>query len=425
MPEFIPFLPGSPAVTTTALTAIPPTHASWSLEHLRGVDPVLGLALLMALAVVVAEGLNRRLRLPRMCGLMLVGALAGPLLLRLIERTELDPWKPLLDLAIAMLVFELGSRIRLRWLFDNPMMTLSCLLEGMLAGLAVTFSLMWLGVSALSAAAVGAVAMSTSPVIIMGVMHESKPRGQVSERLLMMTAINSVMSILALKAWRVIAATPGHDLSEAALGALWVVAGSIVLGALCAVILEKLSPLVRDTPTMPVLQIALVVSASLLAAHWTLSPLLSLLVASVVARNRMMHGLAVEAQFGSAGAALCALLFICLGMLLTLNDLSTLWPWVLVIIGARLLGKAAALIALARPSGLSLRQSLALTLALQPMSSLAVLLAADTFAWSSHLPGVDTEIISALLIATTLMQLTGPLWTTLSLRKLALEGHSP
>jgi Kef-type K+ transport system membrane component KefB len=304
-------------------------------------------------------------------------------------------------------------------------MALSCLLEGLLAGLAVIFSLMWFGVSALSAAAVGAVAMSTSPVIIMGVMHESKPRGQVSERLLMMTAINSVMSILALKAWRVIAATPGHDLSEAALGALWVVAGSIALGALCAVILEKLSPLVRDTPTMPVLQIALVVSASLLAAHWTLSPLLSLLVASVVARNRMMHGLAVEAQFGSAGTALCALLFICLGMLLTLNDLSTLWPWVLVIIGARLLGKAVALIALARPSGLSLRQSVALTLALQPMSSLAVLLAADTFAWSSHLPGVDTDIISALLIATTLMQLTGPLWTTWSLRKLALEGHTP
>lgn len=418
-------LPLTSAAQTTASSPLPSPTGMGSLEPLRSVDPILGLALLLALAVVAAEVLYRRVRVPRLCGLMLVGALAGPSWLRLIERTELDPWKPLLDLAIAMLVFELGSRIRLRWLFDNPMMALSCLLESVLAGLAVMLSLMWLGVSALSAAAVGAVAMSTSPVIIMGVMHESKPRGQVSERLLVMTAINSVMSILALKVWRVIAATPGHDLTEVALGALWVVLGSVVLGALCALILEKLSPLVRDTPSMPVLQIALVVSASLLAMHWTLSPLLSLLVASVVARNRMRHGLAVEAQFGSAGTALCTLLFICLGMLLTLNDLSTLWPWVLVIIGARLLGKAVALIALARPSGLSLRQALALTLALQPMSSLAVLLAADTFAWAGHLPGVDTDIINALLIATTLMQLTGPLWTTGSLRKLALEGRTP
>ncbi len=418
----LPVTAAPASVASQTVTGVPQLPSGWSLDPLRGADPVLGLALLMALAVVLAEELHKRLRLPRVCGFMLVGALAGPLLLRLIERTELDPWKPLLDLAIAVLVFELGSRIRLRWLFDNPLLALSCLLEGLVAGLAVMFSLMAMGVSALSAAAVGAVAMSTSPVIIMGVMHESRPRGQVSERLLVMTAINSVLAILALKVWRVIAATSGHDLSQAAIGALWVVAGSVVLGIVCALILEKLSPLVRDTPTMPVLQIALVVIASLLAAQWTLSPLLALLVASVVARNRMRHGLAVEAQFGSAGSALSALLFICLGMLLTLDGLGTVWPWVLAIIVARLLGKGLALVVLARPSGLSLRQSVALTLALQPMSSLAVLLAADTFAWSSHLPGVDADVIRALLVATTLMQVTGPLWTTLSLRYLASEG---
>jgi Kef-type K+ transport system membrane component KefB len=415
--------PAAASDATATVTGVPHLPSSWSLEPLRGADPVLGLALLMALAVVLAEELHKRLRLPRICGHMLVGVLASPVLLRLLERTELDPWKPLLDLAIAVLVFELGSRIRLRWLFDNPGLALSCLLEGLLAGLAVMFTLMWMGASALSAAAVGAVAMSTSPVIIMAVMHESQPRGQVTERLLIMTALNSVMAMLALKIWRVIAATPGHDLANAATGALVVVLGSVLLGIACALLLEKLSPLVRDTPAMPVLQIALVVSASLLAAHWTLSPLLSLLVASVVARNRMRHGLKVEAQFGSAGAALSALLFICLGVLLTLDGMATVWPWVLAIILARLVGKGVAIAALAKPSGLGWNQALALTLALQPMSSLAVLLAADTFAWSSQLPGVEADVIRALLVATTLMQLTGPLWTTLSLHHLAKEGH--
>ena len=82
----------------------------WTLEGLRGADPVLGLALLLVLAVVLADWLHRHARLPRPCGYMLVGALASPLLLSLLDRQELDAWKPLIDLAIGVLVFELGAR---------------------------------------------------------------------------------------------------------------------------------------------------------------------------------------------------------------------------------------------------------------------------------------------------------------------------
>ena len=41
-----------------------------------------------------------------------------------------------------------------------------------------------------------------------------------------------------------------------------------------------------------------------------------------------------------------------------------------------------------------------------------MLLAADTFGWSSQLPGAHTHTIQALLLATTLMQVTGPIWTS-------------
>ena len=72
-------------------------------------------------------------------------------------------------------------------------------------------------------------------------------------------------------------------------------------------------------------------------------------------------------------------------------------------------------------SGLGWRQALALTLALQPMSSLAVLLAADTFGWPSQLPGIDRSVLQALLLATTVMQLSGPLWVQWGLRQVARE----
>lgn len=399
----------------------------WTLEGLRAADPVLGLAVLMLAAVLLAEALHRTWRLPRSCGHMLMGAIASPLLLRLLDRADLDVWKPLIDLAIGALLFELGTRIRPRWLVDNPWFALSSVMQAALCGGMVAAVLVALGAPLLSAAFVGTVALSTSSVIVLTAAHESQSRGQVTERLLMMTAINSVIAVLGLKVLGVALAsestTPLDEGLAALASAMLVIGGSFLLGLAMGFALDRLSPLVRGTPAMPVLQIALVITASMLAAQWKLSPLLTLLVAGMTARARMAHGLTVEPHLGSAGAILNVLLFICLGLLFTVDGLWQLWPWALAIIAARLAGTGLAVAALARVSGLGWRQAAALTLALQPMSSLAVLLAADTFVLPSQLPGIDGQALQALLLATTLMQLTGPVWTQLSLRRIARECH--
>ena len=415
-----------PSTIASAVTAASAASAPlWSLDGLRAADPVLGLALLMLLAILLAETLHRTWRLPRICGHMLTGAIASPLLLRLLDRSELDPWKPLIDLAIGAMLFELGTRIRPRWLLDNPWLALTCALQAALCGAGVAAALVWLGAPALTAAVAGMVALSTSPVIVLAVSHEERSRGQVTERLLLMAALNAVVAVVGLKVLRVVLASdvtaPGDELLLALTSALRVLGGSFLLGVAAGFALDRLSPLVRGTPAMPVLQIALVITASMLAAQLTLSPLLALLVAGMTARSRMAHGLTVEPHLGSAGAVLNVLLFICLGLLFTLDDFWLLWPWVAVIIGVRLLGTALAVVALARPSGLGWRQAAALTLALQPMSSLTVLLAADTFGWATQLPGVHGPTLQALLLAVTLMQFSGPVWTQLSLRHIARE----
>src|SRR5204862_2613543 len=122
--------------------------------------------------------------------------------------------------------FELGTRLRPRWLLHNPSLALTCLLEAALAGAAVTAALVFLGVPMLSAAVAGIVAMSTSPVITLAVLHDIRPRGQVTERLLMMTAVNSVLAMILLKVWHVVATSSEHDVLTAITGALYVVAGS-------------------------------------------------------------------------------------------------------------------------------------------------------------------------------------------------------
>lgn len=406
------------SASSPALAASAPL---WSLDALRGAEPALGLAIIMLIAVVAADALNRFLRVPRPCGWMLVGALASPMALRLLERADLDPWKPMIDLAVGVLVFELGSRLRPRWLLDNPGLFVACILEGLFAGVGVALALSALGAGVSGAMVAGAVAMSTSPLITLAVVHEARPRGQVTERLLMMSAINSVLAMLAIKFLRVFV-TPGADaeLASLAVGAVYVVVGSLLLGGLCALGLERLSR-IGASYSMDVLQIALVVLATLLAARWTLSPLLTLLVAGMVARTRMGHRLTVEPHLGSAGAVLTVLLFVCLGLLFTMEGLTSVWLWALAIVAARAAGKALAVVATARLSALSWRQALSLTLALQPMTGLAVLVAADTFGLDAALGGADTGVIQALLVATTLMQFTGPLWTQGALQFVARE----
>ena len=192
-------------MTTTGTTAILPQAPALNWPDLHQLDPVLGLAAVMLIAVVAASILHRLLKLPRLAGYMLVGALASPLILGLLRPDDLDTWKPMIDLAIAALVFELGSRLRPRWLIDNPWLAASCVLEGLCAALAVGVVLVWLGAPLLSAVLAATVAASTSPIIVMAAVHEMRPRGQVGERLLMMCAINSVLAMLVLKVWPLLA----------------------------------------------------------------------------------------------------------------------------------------------------------------------------------------------------------------------------
>jgi Kef-type K+ transport system membrane component KefB len=239
-----------------------------------------------------------------------------------------------------------------------------------------------------------------------------------------MSALNSVLALLAIRLWPVwghLGDSPGSDALSLLANAAVVLLGSLLLGLAGGWLLDRIGRLDGQAATMPVLQIAIVILIALLSVALGLSPLMTLLVAGVTARARMGHRLTVEPHLGSAGAALTVLLFVSFGVLSTLRELVQLWPWVVAIIGARLLGKGVAIAATARPSGLGNRQALALTLTLQPMSSLAVLLVADSFSWRGQLAGADPQVMQALLIATTLMQLSGPLWALWPLQHLARE----
>ena len=97
----------------------------WPFE----VGPALWLALTLVVAVLVGEALVRYLRLPRIVGYIGIGVLLGPGGLGLIPQLPAAEWRLVVDLALGILLFELGSKVNLRWLQANPWLAGTSLLE--------------------------------------------------------------------------------------------------------------------------------------------------------------------------------------------------------------------------------------------------------------------------------------------------------
>lgn len=113
----------------------------WALQP----DTLLGAALLALLAALLGEAVWRVLRWPRVLGYTLVGtalALAG----RSVGGDE-PALRLAVDGALALLLFEAGARLDLRWLTRNPWLLASSVAEAALAGIAVWLVLRSLAVT--------------------------------------------------------------------------------------------------------------------------------------------------------------------------------------------------------------------------------------------------------------------------------------
>jgi len=127
------------------------------------VDPLAMGALALVLAAVCGELVFRFLRLPRITGYSLAGLVAGPSLLGWIGAdVGVGGMRLLIDLSLALLLFELGVRVNLRWFRHNPMILASSVAEAALAFVAVFLVVTLLGYQLEIALVVATVSMTTS-----------------------------------------------------------------------------------------------------------------------------------------------------------------------------------------------------------------------------------------------------------------------
>lgn len=377
-------------------------------------------ALLIA-GLLGGEIAQRLAGLPRITGYVLVGIAAGPEALGVLATPLSGQARALIDLALGLVVFELGHRLDVDWLRKNFWLALAALGESAGAFFAIYAAMLYFGYSPLLASSAAAVGTATSPAVVMLVAHELRASGQITERAILFTAVNCAFAFMALTLLLPFLHLENErDMRTALLHPIYLLGGALLLGFLaCQLMLVLAGWLGKREDRQFILLIALVVLVVGLARAAGLTVVIALLAFGVLARNLDYDHVLLPLRLGYAGQLLFVLLFVLTGASLVFYGLETAWFVVAIFVAVRFLGKALAILMLGRLSGLRAGGAGLLAVALLPMSGVAVIMVHDT---EALFPGFGAELASVVLSAVALLELIGPIATQFALRQ-AGEAH--
>ncbi len=153
---------------------------------------------LLVLGLVAGEAVRRYASLPRITGYVLVGVALGPQGSNLISGETLAASSLLVDLSIGLIVFELGFRLDFDWLQRNRWLFVTAIAESVFCFWAIYAALIYFDFRPLLAATAAAIGTATSPAVVMLVTHDLRAEGQLTERMLLLTAVNSVFAYVSM-----------------------------------------------------------------------------------------------------------------------------------------------------------------------------------------------------------------------------------
>ncbi|MGH8676037.1 MAG: cation:proton antiporter [Burkholderiales bacterium] len=375
---------------------------SWS----QAADALPWYALLLLAAAIAGELMHRWLHLPRLFGWIAAGVLLGPHVSGVLDEYTLDAMRGVLDVAIGVVLFQLGQRVDLGWLRRNPWLLATSLLESALAFAAMFAVLLLIEVRPLLAALAAAIGIATGPAVVLSLTRELRAQGQVTERMLLLTSLNCVYAFVVVS---ILLAWLHREYSNEWLSIfghpLYLIFGSLFLALVfAAATLVLLMLLGRRAEAQFIAVIALVVTAVYAASALKLSGVLVLLGYGVMARGFDVKRRFASFSFGSLGQILLVLLFAISAATLDLDLLPAGALAGAVLVAARYVGKAVGVFALAPASGLSMRKASLLSLTLMPMSGVALILVHDM---SALFPGLGSGLASVVVSAIVMLEVLG------------------
>ena len=398
------------------------------------IKPSAGLAtvqwsVLLALAAAAGHLVQRYGGLPKVIGYSVVGALAGfagfsgalwPL-----EGIGLF----LLELGVAVVLFEAGGRISLRWFRYNPMVLVQSLLESGLTLITVYWAMHWMGVRDAVAQPLAMLAMAASPAVLSRVLIDTRASGPVSERAMVLSTLSTLYALLLCSAAAGMMGKGDKVLGPITLSTsfypvLVVLGLSVVVGGALALLLRMalrvMSPTSENTA---ILLLAVIAAGAALAAHFGGSAALSALLGGMLLKQLNPRPWSWPRQMGTASSMLTMLMFVLVSVVAAQADWGgPVAALVAALIVVRVLAKITGTALGNIGSGASWRQALWVGCAMSPLSSVALLLVSGFISADVKL---GSQIASIALPAILLMEVFGAVMATLAITRAGESSRPP
>ena len=382
---------------------------------LAAADMILVGAILLC-GLAVGQVFVRVLRLPRITGFVAAGLVLGPGVLGLLDQAMLGELSIFVDISLGLILFELGRRLDFRWFTHDRWLLASSVAESLLSFLFVYGTLRFFSVAPVYSATAAAIAMATSPAVLIMIVHDQRAKGPLTERLLALTALNNVFAFLLIALlFGFVHLEYRADWLRATLHPLYLIAGSTGLGFLAFLAARTLARwLGKREDSQFVMLLGLIVGTVGCAISFKLSVLLALLAFGVFAKNLDRDHDLMAVEFGPGGQFFLVMLFVITGAGLRPSELAVTGAVGAAFVLARLAGKLVGLGLFAPLSGISQKKALLLGVGMVPMSAIAVVMVQGA---SALYPEFGATLSSIVLSAVVILELVGPLATQWALRR--------
>jgi len=353
---------------------------------------------------------------------LLVGFILGVGGLNLLSGDVLKLADIFADIAVALVVYQLGRYVDIGWLRREKWLLATVLLSSTLCFVFVSSALTWIGASRVLALLGGVLAIATAPAVIMVVVRDLKAEGQVTRRLAAMTALNNFVAILVAYALLPVIAHEGSTpFTTLVAHTLYSLAGSLLLAYVTYRLMIPLARLLGRQPSTQFVLVIAVITLAIGAAHALQLPvLLTMLIFAIMSKNLDHQYDLMELEFGVANELFIVILFVTVGASIRLGDLSMVGASVIVLIGARFLAMACGVFSFAHFARMKWKQAALITLGTLPMTEAGLGLMQTI---SYLYPHTTADVLPLLAGCLIVLELFGPIATQFALIKSGESGR--
>lgn len=378
--------------------------------------------LLLAFGVLGGLLAARARWLPSITGFMVFGLAVGPSGLGLLSQDALDGSRVLVDIALGLILFQLGATLHPVEAVRNRQLVVTSVAESLATFAAILALMVLIDAPLLVGVLAAAIAVSSSPAVLLHVADELHAQGPTVESAKTLVAANNVLSFLLFSLTLPLAMMGQQiDVQTSFLLPAYQMAGAVVVSVFVAWLVTSIARLTRHDEEH--FRFALVVGAVMLtlglAQAFKVSSLFAGLALGIACRWLQGSTQLTRVHFGGGGDVFFVILFVFAGASLHLKEVATYAPVALAFVAARMVAKIGAVYACGLAFGSARKPALAEGLLLVPMAGLAIGLVQTT---NQLMPELGGRIAAIVLAAVALFETVGPPLVALALRMTGEAG---